>query len=369
MSENLSAHVDRLFEPLQLGTLTLSNRITMAPLTRSRAGRDGVPSQLHVDYYSQRASAGLIVTEGTFPAATARSFPGQAGIETPEQVAAWKRVTDAIHPQGGTVFMQIMHPGRQTHAELQEGNKPEAPSAIAPGTAVRNWTERKDCPTPRALDNADIARVIDQFRTAGRNAIEAGMDGVELHSANGYLLHQFLAPNSNQRTDDYGGSPAGRYRIVVDTLRALATEIGGERVGVRLSPQSGAGGTLEPDLADVRATYGGLLDAVADLNLAYVSFLYAEPNSPLMAELSAKARANGHTRVIMNSGFHTVTQRDDAVEQISLDYVDALAVGRNFISNPDLVRRWRKNADLNVPDQSTFYTSGERGYTDYPTLD
>ena len=136
-----------------------------------------------------------------------------------------------------------------------------------------------------------------------------------------------------------------------------------------MSPQSGAGGTLEPDLADVRATYGGLLDAVADLNLAYVSFLYAEPNSPLMAELSAKARANGHTRVIMNSGFHTVTQRDDAVEQISLDYVDALAVGRNFISNPDLVRRWRKNADLNVPDQSTFYTSGERGYTDYPTLD
>lgn len=357
-----------LFSPLALGGLTLPHRVVMAPLTRTRVGRDGMPDEMTVEYYAQRAGAGLIITEGVYPAVTARSFPGQPGIESTEQVAAWKEVADAVHERGGYLFMQVMHPGRQTHAELIEDNQPVAPSAVKSGAAVRNWTERKDTETPRELETEEIGGIVKQFADAARNAVAAGMDGVEIHGANGYLLHQFLSPESNQRTDEYGGSPQGRYRIVEEIVRAVAAEIGAEKVALRLSPLNPANGMVEHDDEELRATYIGLVEALADLGLAYVSILHADPASPLVKELADAARANGTTRVIVNSGFAVVTQRDEAEALIALPYADAVAVGRNYIANPDLPRRWREGAELNVPDMETFYTGGARGYIDYPAL-
>ena len=259
-----------LFDSLEVGRLTLPNRLVMAPLTRSRAGRDGIPTSLHETYYSQRASFGLIVTEGVFPTVTRRAFPGQTGIDTPEQIAGWRRVADAVHEAGGRIFMQVMNAGRLSHASLQEGTQPVAPSAVASGTAVRDFESRKDCPVPRALDTDELPRIVDEFRQAARNAIDAGMDGVEIHGANGYLLHEFLSPNSNLREDAYGGSPEKRYRLIEEILRAAADEIGADRVGIRLSPQNNIQGIEEVDDSDVVATYGGLLDATADLGLRLV---------------------------------------------------------------------------------------------------
>lgn len=353
-----------LFDSLELGRLTLPNRVTMAALTRSRAGRDGVPTQLHEKYYTQRASMGLIVTEGVFPAVTSRAFPGQPGIETPEQIAGWRRVAKSVHESGGRIFMQVMNGGRLSHASLLEGAETAAPSALASGTAVRDFESRKECPVPRALDSEEMPRIIDEFRQAARNAIDVGMDGVEIHGANGYLLHQFLSPSSNHRDDAYGGSPQKRYRLVEEILRAVAEEIGADRLALRLSPQNNIQGIEESDTEDVRATYGGLLRAIEDLGLAYVSFLHTEPTGELITELSTHVRANGKTRVILNSGFGRITQREEA-EQL-VQHGDAVAVGRLAISNPDLVRRWQEELPVTAPDESTFYTGGERGYTDYP---
>lgn len=353
-----------LFDSLQLGRLTLPNRIIMAPLTRSRAGRDGVPTSLHETYYTQRSSLGLIVTEGVFPKVSRRAFPGQPGIDTAEQIAGWRRVADSVHEAGGHIFMQVMNAGRLSHASLQEGTEPVAPSAVASGTAVRDLESRKDCPVPRALDTTELPSIIDEFRHAARNAIDAGMDGVEIHGANGYLLHQFLSPNSNLREDSYGGSPEKRFRLIEEILRAVADEIGADRVAIRLSPQNNIQGIEEVDAADVLATYDGLLDATADLGLAYVSFMHANPAGDLMTELISRARANGRTRVILNHGFGQLPDRD-AAERL-IQQADAAVVGRLAISNPDLVRRWQEGLPVTAPDESTFYTGGEKGYTDYP---
>lgn len=331
-----------LFDSLQLSGLTLPNRIIMAPLTRSRAGRDGVPTSLHETYYTQRSSLGLIVTEGVFPKVSRRAFPGQPGIDTAEQIAGWRRVADSVHEAGGHIFMQVMNAGRLSHASLQEGTEPVAPSAVASGTAVRDLESRKDCPVPRALDATELPGIIDEFRHAARNAIDTGMDGVEIHGANGYLLHQFLSPNSNLREDSYGGSPEKRFRLIEEILRAVADEIGADRVAIRLSPQNNIQGIEEVDAADVLATYGGLLDATADLGLAYVSFMHADPAGELMTELISRARANGRTRVILNHGFGQLPDRD-AAERL-IQQADAAVVGRLAISNPDLVRRWQEGA-------------------------
>ena len=353
-----------LFDSLELGALTLPNRVTMAALTRSRAGRDGIPTQLHETYYTQRASLGLIVTEGVFPAVSGRAFPGQPGIETPEQSAGWRRVADSVHKAGGRIFMQVMNGGRLSHTSLLEGAEPVAPSALASGTAVRDFESRKECPVPRALESDEIPRIINEFRQGARNAIDAGLDGVEIHGANGYLLHQFLAPSSNHRDDAYGGTPENRFRLVEEIVQAVAEEIGADRVAIRLSPQNNIQGIEEMDPADVLATYGGLLDATSDLGLAYVSFLHADPTGELVSELVTRARANGRTRVFLNSGFGQVTQHEEAAEL--MQHGDAVAVGRLTISNPDLVRRWKEELPVTAPDESTFYTGGEKGYTDYP---
>ena len=356
-----------LFTPLELGRFTLNNRVTMAALTRQRAGRSAVPNELHTKYYSQRASAGLVVTEGTFPAWTNRAFPGQAGIANEEQAAGWRGVANAVHDADGVLFMQIMHGGRTSHPDLIDGAQAEAPSALGWDGHVRGFAGKMDAPVPRALEVDELPRIVEEFRRAARRAIDAGVDGVEVHNANGYLLHEFLAPSANQREDEFGGSPENRWRLPEMVIRAIVEEIGADRVGVRFSPGHNVQGVIEDDEEDMLATYGGLLDALAPANLAYVSFLHAQPEGELIATLANKARANGVTKVLMNDGFGTVTTKEDAQRELALDYVDAVVVGRQLIANPDLVRRWQEDLVLNEPDQDTFYMGGERGYTDYPT--
>lgn len=359
--------------PLSLGRYELANRVTMAALTRSRAGESGIPpTELHAEYYSQRVSNGLVVTEGTFPAVSTRAFPGQAGIETAEQQAGWARVADAVHAKVGTIFMQMMHAGRLSHTTLSNGPQPEAPSAIASGTAVRDFETRKDCPVPpRALETSEIPRIIEQFRAAARRAVDAGIDGVEIHGANGYLLHEFMGAVSNQRTDEYGGSPENRARLLIELTQALVEEIGADRVAIRLSPpKMNAQGPIDPEDndAEVAATYGAYLDGIKDLNIAYVSLLWGFEENALIQNLAEKARANGTTRVLFNTGFPpTVTQLSDAAALIERPpYVDAVVVGRMILANPDLSRRWEEGLELNEPDPATFYVGGAHGYTDYP---
>ncbi|QNE89933.1 alkene reductase [Corynebacterium incognita] len=359
-----------LFSPLDLGRYRLANRVTMAALTRQRAGTSGVPTDLHAEYYFQRASAGLVVTEGTFPSVTTRAFPGQAGIETDEQAAGWRRVAERVHEGGGVLFMQIMHGGRVSHPNLLEGQQPEAPSALEWGGQVHTFDGKQDAPVPRALEAEEMPRIVEQFRAAARRAVDAGLDGVEIHGANGYLLHEFLSPVSNTRDDDYGGSPRNRYRLVEEVVRAVAADIGADRTALRLSPEHNIQGVIEEDRADTLATFGGLLDALSDLNLAYVSLLHKDAASDdadsLPAELARRARANGATRVIANTGFGHVTDLDEANALMALPHVDAVAVGRQLIANPDLVLRWREGLELNTPDAATFYAPGAEGYTDYP---
>ena len=275
-----------LFTSLELGRYTLNNRVTMAPLTRQRAGHSGVPSELHKQYYSQRASAGLVVTEGTFPAWTNRAFPGQAGIVDDEQAAGWREVANEVHDKGGVLFMQIMHGGRTSHPDLIDGAQAEAPSALDWDGQVRGFAGKMDAPVPRALEADELPRIVEEFQAAARRAVDAGVDGVEIHNANGYLLHEFMAPSANQRDDEFGGSPENRWRLPEMVIRAVVDEIGADRVGVRLSPAHLVQGIVEDDEADILATYGGLLDALAPLNLAYVSLLHSEPESELIATLA-----------------------------------------------------------------------------------
>ncbi|MDP9851778.1 alkene reductase [Corynebacterium lowii] len=358
-----------LFEPFKIGRYTLNNRITMAALTRQRAGRSGVPVEMHAEYYAQRASAGLVVTEGTFPAVSSRAFPGQAGVETQEQQDGWTRVAREVHERGGLLFMQVMHGGRMSHPDLLEGQAPEAPSAIASGTQVHTFDHKVDAAVPRALEAEEMPRIVEEFRAAARRAIDAGLDGVEIHGANGYLLHEFLAPSSNQRTDEFGGSPENRRRLPEMVIRSVAEEIGADRVGLRLSPEHNIQGVLENDSDDVLATYRGLLEGISDLKLAYVSLLHKDAiTSELIGALVEAARSNGETKVILNTGFATVTDKAEAEELLASGRADAVAVGRELIANPDLVRRWEEGLALNTPDPATFYASGPRGYTDYPSV-
>ncbi|MFW0111147.1 alkene reductase [Rothia sp. P5766] len=351
-----------LFEPAQAGSLTLKNRITMAALTRSRAGLDGVPSDLHVEYYTQRASAGLIVTEGTRTSHVGQAFLGQPGIHTQDQIAGWRRVADSVHSAGGTIVMQIMHGGRLTLPTINKGEQAEAPSAIAPGVTLHGANGREDVPTPRALDSDELPRIVEEFVTAARNTIEAGMDGVEIHGANGYLLHEFLAPSANQRTDSYGGSPENRARLVIEVVRAVADAIGADRTALRISPEHNVQGNIEDNRAETLATYDALLAGISDLDLAYLSILHADIEGDFVAHL--RQAFGGFT--LLNSGFAEVTDRAEAERIVEGNLADAAVVGRLLISNPDLVRRWQANLEITAPDMATFYTPGAQGYTDYP---
>lgn len=353
-----------LFSPVTLGDLHLPNRVVMAPLTRMRSSAEGVPGDLVVEHYAQRAGLGLIITEGTFPSAESRSYPGQPGIVTPEQTEGWRRVADAVHAHGGRIVMQLMNGGRVSHTAITGTERIVAPSAIAIQGEVHTPEGKLPFPVPHALTLDELATVRDEFVAAARNAIAAGLDGVEVHAANGYLLHQFLSPASNQRDDQYGGSPENRARFVVEVTEAIAAEIGAGRVGIRLSPAHNIQDALETDAADVTATYGILADALAPLGLAYLSVLHAEPTGALVKDL--RTRFGGG--LITNSGFGAITTRDEAIDLIDDSHADAVAVGRLALANPDLVERWKGEHPVNEPNPATFYAAGAEGYTDYPRL-
>ncbi|GGJ49887.1 MULTISPECIES: alkene reductase [Glutamicibacter] len=351
-----------LFSPITLGDLKLSNRLVMAPLTRSRSREDGVPNEQVVEYYRQRASMGLIVSEGVYPSVTGQGFVRQPGLATEEQIAGWKKVTDAVHAEGGLIVAQVMHAGRVTHPETTGIDHVVAPSAIAVEGQSRTYTGKHDYPVPHALTSDELPGIIEEFVRGSRNAIAAGFDGVELHGANGYLLHEFLAPSSNTRTDAYGGSPENRARFVIEVVTAVAKEIGAGKTGLRISPEHNVQSAVENDAADVAATYQTLLEGIAPLGLAALSILHKDPSGELVQSL----RTAFGGPVLINTGFQTITTYEDAATVAAGGWGDAVVVGRPAISNPDLVRRWREELPLNEPDASTFYTEGPQGYTDYP---
>jgi N-ethylmaleimide reductase len=352
-----------LFEPLHVASWDLPNRLVMAPLTRNRADAGMVPGDLAVEYYAQRASAALIVTEGTQPSAVGQGYLNTPGIHTREQVAGWRRVADAVHERGGRIVVQLMHAGRIAHPDNKDGLETIAPSALAAPGEMVTAHGRVPHPVPRALELEEIPGVVQDYVHAARCAIEAGLDGVEVHAANGYLIHQFLAPGSNQRTDEYGGSPENRARFAVEVTRAVADAIGPERVGIRISPAHNIQGATEEDPADVEATYTTLVAGIAPLGLAYLSVL-ADPS----AELVQRLRKEFGGVLVANDGFGELTTRETAQGVLDADLADLVAVGRLFLANPDLPRRWQTGAALNEPNPETFYGGGAEGYTDYPAL-
>jgi 2,4-dienoyl-CoA reductase-like NADH-dependent reductase (Old Yellow Enzyme family) len=353
-----------LFSPVTLGDLPLANRVVMAPLTRMRAGSTGVPNDLLVEHYRQRAGVGLIVTEGTYPSFESQAFVGQPGIVTDEQVEGWRRVAEAVHARGGRIVLQVMHGGRVTHPDVNGGRRVVAPSAVAIDGEGHTEKGKQPYPVPHALTVEEAHEVRDAFVAAARRAREAGLDGVEIHGANGYLLHEFLSPASNVRTDGYGGSPENRARFVVEVVTAVAEAIGAGRVGLRISPEHNIQDAWETDRDDVLATYGTLVDQLRPLGLAYLSVLHREPGGDLVQEL--RRRFAGP--LVANSGFSSPTTREEAVALIEAAHADAVAVGRAVIANPDLVERWQGEHPENEPRPALFYAPGAEGYTDYPAL-
>ena len=352
-----------LFDPIEVGKLTLPNRVVMAPLTRNRAGAGQVPQDIAVEYYRQRASVGLIITEGTQPSLNGQGYLDTPGVYNAEQRDGWSRVFDAVHARDGHIFVQLMHAGRIAHPDNKAPSDIVAPSAIAAPDTMITASGPQPYPTPRALEIAEIPGVVAEFVQAARTAVEAGADGVEVHAANGYLVHQFLAPSSNERTDTYGGTPANRARFAIEVVQAVAEAIGPERVGIRISPAHNIQGVLERDAAETTSTYRALVDAIRPLGLAYLSYL-ADPRAELIRDL--RTRFGGP--VIGNTGFGSVTSKDEAQDVLDEGLADLVAVGRLVIANPDLVERWSTDAPLNEPNQKTFYGGGAEGYTDYPTL-
>ncbi|KAA1373670.1 alkene reductase [Aeromicrobium fastidiosum] len=352
-----------VFEPIKVGAWDLPQRFVMAPLTRNRAGEKQVPRDIAVTYYGQRAGAGLIITEGTQPSAVGQGYLNTPGIHSPEQIEGWRAVADEVHAKGGRIVVQLMHVGRIAHPDNKHGLETVAPSSIQLEGQIITAGGQLDHAVPRALETDEIAGIVEEFVHASRSAIEAGLDGVELHAANGYLLHQFLGPKSNVRTDQYGGSPENRARLVIEVAQAVVEAIGADKVGIRISPAHNVQGVVEEDAADVAATYGSLVDGLAPLGLAYLSVL-ADPSTELFADL--RTRFGGI--VIANTGFASVTQLDEVKQIVDGGQADLVAVGREFIANPDLAERWRTGAELNEPNPETFYGGDAEGYTDYPTL-
>jgi N-ethylmaleimide reductase len=354
-----------LFSKTTLGSLTLQNRLVMSPLTRNRA-TGNVPNELMVQYYAQRASAGLIVTEGTSPSPNGLGYARIPGIFSAAQVAGWKKVTEAVHPLGARMFMQLMHCGRIAHPlNLPAGARILAPSAVAAAGEMYTDAEgMKPNATPEAMTEADIRIAIEEYAQAARNAVAAGFDGVELHSANGYLLEQFLRPNSNQRTDRYGGSIENRARFALEVTAAAIAAIGKDRVGIRLSP-FGVFNDMPP-YAAMEADYTYLAGQLNALGPVYIHLVdhSAIGAPPVPDSMKATFRTVFKRSLILSGGYDAARAESDLVG----GKADLIAFGRPFLANPDLVARWKSGAALNAPDMSTFYTPGPKGYTDYPSL-
>ena len=358
---------DTLFSPVTMGAIEAANRVAMAPLTRNRADNDtGEVGDMHVDYYRQRAGAGLIITEATQISAEGKGYIRTPGIHTPEQVAAWKKVTDAVHEAGGKIVCQLWHVGRISHVSLQpDGQQPVAPSAVNAG--VKTFTENGFEPTsdPRALDIEEMPRIVDKYAQAAKMAIAAGFDGVEVHAANGYLIDQFLKTGSNKRDDAYGGSVENRARLLMEVMEAVTAAIGGDRTGIRLSPFSPANGISDDNPQE---TFTHVVKGLNRFGLAYLHMVEG-------ATGGSRDLKDGHSIDALRKLFDGVYManngydREMAMEAVASGHADVIAIGRPFIANPDLVKRYRQNAPLNEGDQSTYYGGGREGYTDYPFLE
>ncbi len=347
-----------LFTPVQVGRYTLPNRLLMAPMTRSRADDNGVPGELTPVYYAQRASAGLIVTEATFPSAMGKGYIRIPGIHTAAQVAAWRKVTAAVHAREGRIFLQIMHAGRISNPVfLPDNATPVAPSAVRPNGQSFTDQGMKPHMTPRPLETDEIPGIVAEYRRATELALEAGFDGVELHAASGYLPEQFLSSQTNLRTDRYGGSIDNRARFILELLAAMTAVAGGDRVGIKIAPEMNFN-----DIADAtpQETYAYLVQALRPFHLAYLHVaLFGTP-----VDYHSLLRPLFDGAYLAGGGL----DRDKAEAMLTAGRADAVVFGALFLANPDLPERFRQGAPLNAPDQTTFYTPGSKGYIDYPTL-
>ena len=357
---------NQLFSRYDLGNIALANRVVMAPMTRSRA-MGNIPNDLMATYYRQRANAGLIITEGTSPSPNGLGYPRIPGVFSPEQVEGWRKTTQAVHEAGGRIFLQLMHTGRVSHPR----NLPSSATVVAPSAVALEQTKmyvdgegELEIPAPIVMQINEIEEAVREYRDAAKNAIAAGFDGVELHGANGYLIQQFINPSSNHRSDEYGGSIENRIRFAIEVARAVVDAIGAERVGMRLSPH---GVFNEMGLyEDIEKTYAYLATHLSKLGLVYLHLVdhssMGAPEVPDQTKL--KIRSVFENTLILSGGY----DKERAENDIEAGHGDLVAFGKPFISNPDLVERMKNNAPLADPDFGTFYTPGEKGYTDYPTL-
>lgn len=353
---------DALFQPYTHGDLTLPHRVALAPLTRNRA-KDTIPGAINAKYYAQRASAAFVITEGTQPSADGQGYLDTAGLHNDEQQAGWAQVAEAVAAAGdGKLVVQLMHTGRVAHS-FYTGEQPLAPSAITADGSVFTPEGQQPYELPREIATDELPTVKGYYVDAARRAISAGAYGVELHAANGYLLHQFLSDNTNTRTDGYGTDVAGRVRFVVEVVEAVAAEIGAERTGIRISPGHPFNDIAE---SDPRATYDALLAELARHDLLYVHVLETQSYTGYSAVEQARAHFAG--TIVANEGFAEEFDLDGAARLVEEGTADVIAYGRRFLANPDLPRRLREGAGLNEPDESTFYQGGAKGYTDYPAL-
>lgn len=355
-----------LLEPYKLGEFELSNRMVMAPMTRNRAGDGNVPTELNARYYRQRATAGLIITEGTQISPQGVGYPWTPGIHTKDQVEGWKKVTDAVHEEDGKIFAQIWHVGRISHPDFHEGEPPVAPSAIKPEGQAFTPEGLKDFVEPRTLETREIAGIIEDYVSAAKNAMEAGFDGVEIHGANGYLIDQFIQDGSNRRTDRYGGSKENRARFALEVTEAVAGAIGSEKTGIRLSPSGEFNDMFD---SNSKETFTYLIEQLNQFDLAYLHLV--EPLSdvsekPNYADNVAEYYRPAYDGTLIICGGY---DRESGMAVLRNGHADLVAYAQLFLANPDLPERFARNATLNTPDRDTFYGGAEKGYTDYPFLD
>jgi N-ethylmaleimide reductase len=355
-------NLNSLFKPIALGSLTLNNRIWLAPLTRCRSGLEHIPNALMAEYYAQRASAGLVIAEATMAMEGNSAFWQEPGIYSPAQVVGWKLVTDAVHAQGGKIFLQIWHGGRACHPALNDGKQPVSASAIAIDDEVHTPSGKLPQVVPRALDDAELPAIIAGFKHAAENAKAAGFDGVEVHGANGYLLDQFLRDGSNKRTGPYGGPIENRARLLLEVIAAVCEVWDSQQVGLRISPLNSYNSMLDSDPVGLTTWLAKRLN---DFNLAYLHVMRGDFFQAQQGDLLTPAREHYRGVLVGNMGYSA----DEAAAAIDQGLLDAVAFGTPFLANPDLPARFKAGAALNPPRAATFYTQGAEGYTDYPTMD
>ncbi|MBG0740499.1 alkene reductase [Paeniglutamicibacter antarcticus] len=354
------AALSPLWQPIRAGELQLPHRLAMAPMTRDRSHENGTPNEMNARYYAQRASMALIITEGTQPSEDGQGYLLTPGIYNDEHINGWRIVTDAVHEAGGRIVIQLMHVGRVSHPQnTPHGRQAVAPSPVAPASPIFTASGMQPIAEPRELSTDEVRGVVEEFRVAARAAIASGADGVEIHSANGYLLQQFLSSNVNRRTDEYGGSITNRIRLSVEVAAAVAEEIGAGRTGIRISPGNPLNDIVEHDVDEL---YSALVSALAPLDLAYLHVASSGNDAALLREL----RRLWPTTLLLNRGRTDLVTR---VHDIEDGLADVVTVGSLALANPDLIERLRVRAPLNTPDRSTFYGGDEHGYLDYPTLD